>query len=156
MIRIYHTKNWNSDWSFGSVGSRFPKDYAKVAEVATDSLGEAFQLTNHIESDWTENEGVGAIHGGQRSSSVGDVFVLENGEAHLVASVGFLKVGTLKDGTFTAEKMTVWALLDKNAEPKKKLRYYYDKGSFDIAVRVREEHGVKVDSWEADLSEAFA
>ena len=156
MIRIYHTTNWNSDWSFGRVGSRFPKDYKLVAQVDTESLDDAFQLTNHIESDWTANQGVQAVAGGQRSSSVGDIFILSSGEAHLVASIGFLKVGMFEGGRFIPEKMTVWALLDKDAEPKKKLQYFYEKHSFEFSKKYREEHGGKVDSWEADLSEAFA
>lgn len=156
MIQIYHHE-WNSDWSLGRVGSRFPQDYKLVAQVDTDSLGEAFQLTNHIESNWTENHGVRAYGGGHRSSSVGDVFVLQNGEAHLVASVGFLKVGTFQGGVFIPDKVTVWALLNKKPGPgEKKVQYFYEKFSFDISVKYREENGEKVDSWEADLSEAFA
>lgn len=157
MIQIYHTLNWNSDWSFGKVGSRFPKDYKLVAQVDTAILGEAFELTNHIDHDWTENERVRAVPGGQRSSSVGDLFIEENGDVHLVASIGFRKMGTFVGGRFTPEKMTVWALLDKSASPgERKLQYFYEKFSFDISKKYREEHGVAVDSWEADLSEAFA
>lgn len=156
MIRVYH-HSWNSDWSFGVVGGRFPKDYSLVAQVATENLEEVFQLTNHIDSDWTLNKGVRAISGSHRSSSVGDIFVTEKGEAHLVASMGFVKVGTYIDGVFTAEKMTVWAMLNPKPEPgEKKVRYFYDKGSFEISKKVREERGEKVDSWEADLSEAIA
>ena len=156
MIKVYHTKNWNSYWSFGTIGSRFPKDYMLVAEVESDNLDDVFQLTNHIESDWTKNKGVRATLSGQRSSSVGDLFIDAKGDVHLVASVGFIKMGVYKDGVFTPEKMKVWALLTEETEPaKKKLVYYYDKESFKIAKRVNEQHGVKSDSWEADLDEAF-
>ena len=156
MMRICHVKNWNGDWSMGIIGSRFPQGYIEVAQVNTDSLGEAFELTNHIESDWTTNKGVQATIGDHRSSSVGDIFVTGAGEVHLVAPMGFLKMGTFKDGAFTPEKMTVWALLDLNEMPKKKLRYFYEKRAFEAMKGYQEENGGKIDSWEADLSEAFA
>lgn len=59
----------------------FPEEYEHVANVRTDTFGEAFQLTNHIDEPWWTNAGVEKIvEGGRRSSSVGDVFVLSNDE----------------------------------------------------------------------------
>lgn len=56
------------------------------------SLEDAFAKTNHIDSDWQDNEGVREINqsSGKRSTSVGDI-VLDtvNNKAYAVANVGF-------------------------------------------------------------------
>ncbi len=46
-----------------------------VASVDTNDPQEAFQLTNHIDSDWTKNPKVRALEGRHRSTSVGDLIV---------------------------------------------------------------------------------
>jgi hypothetical protein len=67
--------------------------YDKVAVVSTIDLDRAFELTNHIDHDWTENDGVAAEPGGMRSTSVGDILVSTDSEgikrAFAVASFGF-------------------------------------------------------------------
>jgi hypothetical protein len=65
--------------------------YQKVAIVETENLDKAFELTNHIDCDWRENKGVTALKLMNRSSSVGDIFVLNN-EAYLIESIGFEKL----------------------------------------------------------------
>jgi hypothetical protein len=57
---------------------KFPADFELVAEVDTDSIGEAFRLTNHIDHSWYENEGVKTIKKA-RSTSVGDIVVTSTG-----------------------------------------------------------------------------
>lgn len=63
----------------------------KVAEVQTDDLERAFELTNSIESSWSVKPGPGVKPLGTRlrSTSVGD-FMVQDGRAHAVASIGFL------------------------------------------------------------------
>ena len=62
----------------------WPDEFQAVAVIGgIEDVGEAFQLTNHIDSAWWENEGVTRIGGETRSTSVGDVVVL-NGEAFMV------------------------------------------------------------------------
>jgi hypothetical protein len=58
----------------------FPSGFTLVAVVETDEVGRVFQLTNHIDSNWTKNPEVcpmtPAARAGQvRSTSVGDVVV---------------------------------------------------------------------------------
>jgi hypothetical protein len=65
--------------------------YQKVAHVNTQDLEKAFHLTNQIDSNWTENKEVTALTQHNRSSSVGDIFVLNN-EAHFIQSIGFQKL----------------------------------------------------------------
>lgn len=65
--------------------------YQKVALVETKDLDKAFELTNHIDQDWTENKGVTPLKLMNRSSSVGDIFVLDN-EAYIIKSLGFEKL----------------------------------------------------------------
>lgn len=62
--------------------------YEKVAEVASSDWEEAFELTNTIDSYWGENERVSDLVGQCRSTSVGDVMLM-NGVARVVASCGF-------------------------------------------------------------------
>lgn len=69
-------------------------DYTHVADVYTSRKENAYRLTNHIESDWQDNDGVvpfGAAIKGAKSTSVGDVLVMENGDRYVVASFGFEK-----------------------------------------------------------------
>lgn len=66
-------------------------ELVKVADVEARSLNQVFELTNHIESDWTENEGVSAVPGRHRSTSVGDVY-LSGSDFYCVAMMGLRKL----------------------------------------------------------------
>lgn len=57
-------------------------------------LNKVFELTNHIDHDWTENPGVTAIdpQARHRSTSVGDLICdITNSKAWVVAAVGFVE-----------------------------------------------------------------
>lgn len=105
MIKVFHSNNPRDTMFFGGediitnekILEMLDGDgYKHVADVETDSLETAYRLTNHIDSDWKYNEGViNAVNGKVRSSSVGDVFIDDDGNAHVVASIGFEKI---KDG----------------------------------------------------------
>ncbi len=116
MIKIFHlnmlTKDerkrlnapdggWDSDprftryadiSSFGNIEQALvamsKDEYSHVATVEGDDLEDAWCLTNHIESDWTKNDGVKPERGDHRSSSVGDIFVVD-GKPRIVARCGF-------------------------------------------------------------------
>ena len=64
-------------------------EYKKVAVVEAEDIDAVFELTNHIDSDWTENPGVVAEPGRHRSTSVGDIIVDENGKGAICASLGW-------------------------------------------------------------------
>lgn len=66
--------------------------YDLVAEVDTEDLETAWELTNHIDESWTENKGVKAKAEEARSSSPGDIFETEGGDLFVCASVGFRKI----------------------------------------------------------------
>ena len=88
MIAVYHNRNN----LFGIVEDPDAcRNIEKVAEVNSNSLSEAFRLTNHIESDWTQNPGVEAVPGRHRSTSVGDVMIVD-GNRFIVTSNGFQQV----------------------------------------------------------------
>lgn len=74
--------------------AQWPGDYDHVASVEGESLEDAFELTNTIERAWYTNEGVtGRFDGGGcRSTSVGDVIVLENGETWKCANFGWDRI----------------------------------------------------------------
>ena len=65
-------------------------EYTHIANVDGD-MNDAFRLTNHIESSWTENDGVEALKDEVRSTSVGDIME-KDGEFFVVAPVGFTKL----------------------------------------------------------------
>lgn len=68
-----------------SILGKFPgrEFYAHVADLATNDLDAAFEIGNiGPESSITR-------HAPMHSVSVGDVLVLDDGSAHIVASVGF-------------------------------------------------------------------
>lgn len=77
-------------------------DYTHVADVDTTDLEEAYKLTNHIMSDWQDNDGVEAVGDakeGAKSSSMGDVLAIKTEagywELFVVASFGFESFGTV-------------------------------------------------------------
>ncbi len=65
--------------------------YEPVAFLEVASLGEAFEVSNHINSDWTENRQVVQLLGGKqlRSTSVGDMLETSEG-LFVVAPLGFV------------------------------------------------------------------
>jgi hypothetical protein len=94
MYKIYHTKDWNlnSKLHFDNKGY-VPKkdDYQLVALVDCNAVGETFELTNHIDTEWWNNEAVTLIKE-SRSTSVGDLVEDENGKLWLCAMIGWEEV----------------------------------------------------------------
>lgn len=66
--------------------------YELVAEVETDDLDKAFELTNHISRDWRTNASLRAMPAARRSTSVGDLLE-KDGRKYLVAMFGFKEIG---------------------------------------------------------------
>ena len=63
--------------------------YRYVATVESDDLDKVYELTNHIDSDWQENDRVTvAKNARNRSTSVGDVLINSTG-IWIVAPDGF-------------------------------------------------------------------
>jgi len=105
MISVYQAKNTRESM-FNERTTLTVKemvfDFEVVANVNTDDLDQAYELTNTIHQPWWTNEGVmfkgSPTHGmkGCRSTSVGDVMIkpLADGniEAYVVASAGFDKL----------------------------------------------------------------
>ena len=98
MIGVYHVTDAFMDsthggFGFGPVVPSFPNDYVLVATVNTETIGEAFQLTNHIDQEWWKNKEVTkVIPKGTRSSAVWDVFVSSDGNAYLCDHVGWKRL----------------------------------------------------------------
>lgn len=68
----------------------WPDAYEPVAIVNCTELDVAYELTNHIDCSWQENEEVEALKDRARSTSVGDVILDPKGRVHRVASFGFV------------------------------------------------------------------
>lgn len=66
--------------------------YKKVGTVMCSDLNAAFNLTQNTDRhSWTQNRGVGPVDdqpGGYRSTSVGDIIVLDN-QPYVIRGVGF-------------------------------------------------------------------
>lgn len=83
----------------------WPRDYTAVAvvEIPYGEIGAVFQLTNHIDHDWTENPEVTKLASGPvRSTSVGDIY--EHGTLTLVKPVGLTP---LKDDPVTGRWLPI-------------------------------------------------
>jgi len=73
--------------------TEFPRGFIEVAIVKCGDLNDVFQLTNHIDHDWTKNpEVTKVITGGVRSTSVGDVIEAPTG-LFSIEGVGFKEFG---------------------------------------------------------------
>lgn len=90
LFKVHHADN--PTFGIGPTPEFNKGNFTLVAEVKADNIEEVFALTNHIDSDWTENEGVTKAPGATRfrSTSVGDV-VVADGERYLCANIGWEK-----------------------------------------------------------------
>jgi len=81
-----------------SDGPSFPGEYKLVAVVLAPDIDKVFELTNHIDHDWRENENVLPSHDARRSTSTGDIVVEfneddpEKNTIHLCASFGWEEI----------------------------------------------------------------
>ena len=76
-------------------------DYELVAIVAVrkdNALDEAFHLTNHIDWSWQQNPEIlqwwpdrNSDFRGNRSTSVGDIVIVDNATLYVVNSIGFIE-----------------------------------------------------------------
>ena len=88
MIRVFHDKEMGLNHNYFGKNDPKVEDLVLTAEVDTEDLEKAFELTNHIDANWWENEGVTHHKGSRRSTSCGDVMELK-GNYFVVASAGF-------------------------------------------------------------------
>ena len=92
MIEVWQALNFLESITYDGYAHKFfPDAFQKVAEVDADNLADAFELTNTIHDVWWKNSGVTAVVSPCRSTSVGDVIVM-NGQAYRVAGCGFDKI----------------------------------------------------------------
>ncbi len=122
MLKIYHLKGltkaeakrlngstggWDSEPRFARyaditsfadsaqiVTALLEREYNLVAVVDSANLDDGFTSTNHIESDWQENDNVTALPGRHRSTSVGDLIVSADDVTYVVEGTGFAKLGS--------------------------------------------------------------
>jgi hypothetical protein len=90
MIRVFHAKAMTD--FFGNGEDPEVSNLVLCAEVDTEDLEKAFELTNHIELNWWGNDGVTFLGGSKRSTSCGDVLELD-GKYFVVATAGFRELG---------------------------------------------------------------
>jgi hypothetical protein len=84
-------------WGIYSDHAQFKElgiQYKEVAEVNTDDFDKAYELTNNIEMNWVDNEGVRYLgkNKGERSTSIGDI-LLHQDKVVTVATFGFVTIG---------------------------------------------------------------
>lgn len=78
-FKVYHSEQPAFMGNDASSLAEFPRGFTHVANVQAKNLDEVFELTNHIDSNWTANPGVELMPGVSRarSTSVGDIVVSE-------------------------------------------------------------------------------
>jgi len=97
MIKVYH----NSDFVDFFFTRSFEKStFTHVADVDTNDLNVAYEKTNHWERSWQENAEVTPKNEKARSTSVGDVLVVEGPVVYVVASIGFQLLTSEQLATF--------------------------------------------------------
>jgi hypothetical protein len=89
MIEVWHAIE--PTFGVGEGVSHYPNGFKLIAVINTDSLGEAFRLSNTIEQPWWTNDGVSVMAEGDgfRNTSVGDVLVTRDYKLHVVMPAGF-------------------------------------------------------------------
>ena len=81
------------DIGFPPCEPQYPADFVEVAIVDGCNPEAAFELTNHIAGPWFENPGVTVIgEPNHRSTMVGDVIIMDNGDVLRVDNVDFSKI----------------------------------------------------------------
>lgn len=101
IYKVHHAKepNFRDD-----IAPDYPDNFEHIADVESESLAQVFPLTNHIDHDWTENDGVTVVPGKRyRSTSVGDVVVDGDGVPHFCAGIGWRKMSEV-DGKWVVEE----------------------------------------------------
>jgi hypothetical protein len=89
---VYHAKKMPR--IFGNYPDFNMDNYEDVATVEAIDADDVFNLTNHIDHDWTTNPEVLSCNASCRSTSVGDVIVdTENGKAWRCVPHGWETIG---------------------------------------------------------------
>ena len=88
-VKVFHANH--PTFGMGDA-PKFPEEFTHVADVELPNLDDAqdvaYRLTNHIDTDWRENEEVTVLTETARSTSVGDV--IQVGDRFLrVGMMGF-------------------------------------------------------------------
>jgi hypothetical protein len=88
MIKVYHNSEFLQYGIDSTLEALKKGSFEYVAEVETDSLDEAYNNTNNVDSPWHLNTNVKATRRGNRSTSVGDLLKRDN-TLFVVDSLGF-------------------------------------------------------------------
>jgi hypothetical protein len=100
LFKVYHA----IEPGFGDFDAervRWPGNFEAVAWVEARNIDDVFRITNHIDSNWTENPEVKRLLtpvDRTRSTSVGDVVLdFATGKLYAVAGVGWKQIGDVND-----------------------------------------------------------
>ena len=97
----YAFSKWHSKTSFGEVvgvcDAPDMEEYKFVAVVDASNIDDVFEATNHIRSDWQENDNVQSFGQDNRSTSVGDIVInMDTLESYLCDSFGWKEIDSKK------------------------------------------------------------
>jgi hypothetical protein len=94
-FKVYHRNKPSFMDNHSTTLREFPEGFTHVATVEAEDIERVFELTNHIDSDWTLNDGVEPTVAvaiiGARSTSVGDIAVEESGARYTCESIGWTR-----------------------------------------------------------------
>jgi hypothetical protein len=100
MIEVYHNTEFLMYMQEETLEALSLGHFECVARVETDSLDEAYALTQNIDEPWHRNANVSATSRNTRSTSVGDL-VKKDGKYHVVESCGFKEITREQECTLT-------------------------------------------------------
>jgi len=97
-VEVYHAKEPNFGFKLAHFPDpKWPDEFTLVAEINSprnnpfDALDDAYFLTNSIDKPWWEHKSVHAVVDRARSTSVGDVIIVDK-IPYKVTMVGFEKI----------------------------------------------------------------
>ncbi|RDV11899.1 hypothetical protein DXT99_23635 [Pontibacter diazotrophicus] len=93
MIEVYHRVNYEPNIVLEADVQINQEDYEAVAEIDSDAVGDAWNLTQNGYSSWVKGRHVKALLPGdsRRSSSIGDVFSV-NGQLQVILFEGYAPI----------------------------------------------------------------
>lgn len=91
MVEVFHNTEFLMYMQEETLEALSSGHFECVARIDTDSLDEAYELTQNIDQPWTQNPKVATTFRNIRSTSVGDL-VRKDGVYHVVESCGFKEI----------------------------------------------------------------
>ena len=117
MIKVYHNADFlDVAFMFDNKGWASKAQLTHVAnvDIPDEECGDAFRLTNHIDSAWQDNPEVESLTDKPRSTSVGDVIELSDGRMMICRSIGWDEYPEAEKKQAGLSEARAYCAVDKN------------------------------------------